>query len=96
VIFAKTEVLALVRQGVPLSQILAGLCDGVAEQVKGLIRRVGLEEEFVISGGISKNIGVVKRLEKKLGVKAHICFEPQIVGALGAALFAADFVKKQD
>jgi activator of 2-hydroxyglutaryl-CoA dehydratase len=61
-----------------------------------LIRRVGLEEEFVISGGISKNIGVVKRLEKKLGVKAHICFEPQIVGALGAALFAADFVKKQD
>jgi len=96
VIFAKTEVLVLVRQGVPLSQILAGLCDGVAEQVKGLIRRVGLEEEFVISGGISKNTGVVKRLEKKLGVKAHICFEPQIVGALGAALFAADFVKKQD
>ena len=94
VVFAKTEVLALARQGVPLEQILAGICDGVAEQVKTLIRRVGLEEEFVISGGISKNIGVVKRLEQKLGVKARICFEPQIVGAVGAALLAMDFAKK--
>ena len=95
VVFAKTEVLSLRRQGHPLSQILAGLCDGVAEQVKGLIRRLGLEEEFVVSGGISKNIGVVQRLEQKLGVKAHICFEPQIVGAVGAALFAADFLQKK-
>jgi len=94
VVFAKTEVLALARQGVPLSQILGGICDGVAEQVKTLVRRVGLEEEFMISGGISKNIGVVKRLEQKLGVKSHICFEPQIVGAVGAALFAMDFLQK--
>ena len=95
VVFAKTEVLSLRRQGHPLSQILAGLCDGVAEQVKSLIRRLGLEEEFVVSGGISKNIGVVQRLEQKLGVMAHICFEPQIVGAVGAALLATDFLKKK-
>ena len=95
VVFAKTEVLALRRQGVPLNQILAGLCDGVAEQVKALIRRVGLEEDFVITGGISKNIGVVKRLEEKLGMQAHLCWEPQIVGAVGAALFAVDFLQKK-
>ena len=95
VVFAKTEVLSLRRQGHPLSQILAGLCDGVAEQVKSLIRRLGLEEDFVVSGGISKNIGVVQRLEQKLGVTAHICFEPQIVGAVGAALLATDFLKKK-
>jgi benzoyl-CoA reductase subunit A len=95
VVFAKTEVLSLRRRGVPLNQILAGLCDGIAEQVKGLIRRLGLEEEWVISGGVSKNIGVVKRLEEKLGVKAQICFEPQIVGAVGAALFAAASWKKK-
>ena len=94
VVFAKTEVLALARQGVPLKQILGGICDGVAEQVKTLVRRVGLEEEFVISGGISKNTGVVKRLEEKLGVKGKICFEPQIVGAVGAALLAMDFLKQ--
>ena len=96
VVFAKSEVLALVRQGVPLNQILAGVCDGVAEQVKGLIRRVGLEEDFMISGGISKNMGVVKRLEEKLGVKAHISFEPQIVGAVGAALFARAFLGEKN
>ncbi len=94
VVFAKSEVLALARQGVPLKRILAGICDGVAEQVKTMIRRVGLKEEFVISGGISKNIGVVKRLEKKLGIRGRICFEPQIVGAVGAALLAADFCNR--
>ena len=95
VVFAKSEVLSLMRQGIRTSSILAGLCDGVADRVKSLIRIVGVEEDFVISGGISKNIGVVSRIEEKLGVKAHICFEPQIVGALGAALFARDILQKQ-
>ncbi len=93
VVFAKSEVLALARQGVPTPDILAALCDGVAERVKGLLRAVGVEEDFVISGGISKNIGVVRRVEQKLGTTSHICFEPQVVGALGAALFARDFLE---
>ncbi len=95
VIFAKSEVLSLMRQGEPTSKILAGLCDGVADRVTSLLRIVGVEEDFVISGGISKNMGVVKRIEEKLGLKAHICFEPQIVGAVGAALLAADILKKR-
>jgi bzd-type benzoyl-CoA reductase Q subunit len=94
VIFAKSEVLSLMRQGEPTCDILAGLCDGVADRVKSLVRIVGVEEDFVISGGISKNMGVVRRIEEKLGVKAHICFEPQIVGAVGAALMAADILNK--
>jgi bzd-type benzoyl-CoA reductase Q subunit len=95
VVFAKSEVLSLMRQGEPTSKILAGLCDGVADRVKSLVRIIGLEEDFVISGGISKNIGVVRRIEEKLGVKAQICFEPQIVGAVGAALIAADILKRK-
>ena len=94
VVFAKSEVLALARQGVPTCDILAALCDGVAERVKGLLRAVGMEEEFVISGGISKNVGVVRRVEEKLGVTSRVCFEPQIVGALGAALFARHFLTR--
>ncbi len=78
-----------------MNEILAGLCDGVAERVKGLIRRVGIEEDFFISGGISKNIGVVTRLEQKLEVSAQISFEPQIVGAVGAALFAQDLLERK-
>jgi predicted CoA-substrate-specific enzyme activase len=92
VVFAKSEVLALARQGVPAAEILAGLCDGVVERVTGLLRAVGVAEDFVISGGISKNVGVVRRIEARLGVASRIGFEPQIVGALGAALFAQEFL----
>ncbi|MFC1859194.1 acyl-CoA dehydratase activase [Thermodesulfobacteriota bacterium] len=95
VVFAKSEVLSLIRQGEHINDILAGLCDAIADRIKGLIRAVGVEEDFVITGGISKNIGVVRRLEQKLGVKSHICFEPQIVGAVGAAIFARDFAVKK-
>jgi bzd-type benzoyl-CoA reductase Q subunit len=94
VVFAKSEVLSMMREGVPLEEILAGLCEGVAERVKGLVQRVGLEEDFVISGGIAKNVGIVSRLEQRLGVRAHIPPEPQIVGAVGAALFARDLLLK--
>jgi bzd-type benzoyl-CoA reductase Q subunit len=95
VVFAKSEVLSLMRQGEPTSGILAGLCDGIADRVKSLVRMVGVEEDFAISGGITKNIGVVKRIEQKLGVAAHSCFEPQIVGAVGAALIARDHLEKK-
>ena len=95
VVFAKSEVLSLVRQGEHINDILAGLCDAIAVRIKGLIRAVGVEEDFVITGGISKNIGVVRRLEQRLGVESHICFEPQIVGAVGAAIFARDSAVKK-
>jgi len=51
---------------------------------------VGVEKDFVITGGIAKNIGVVRRLEKKVQLQTLIPDEPQIVGALGAALIAED------
>lgn len=90
VVFAKTEALLLIRGGVPRNEVLAAYCDGLARRIILLIKRIGMEEEFVISGGIAKNVGVVKRIEKYLGTKANICFEPQIVGAVGAALIAQD------
>ena len=71
---------------------MGGLHASVADRVYGLLKRVGIEEDFVISGGIGKNIGVVKRVEKKVGLPAFISDEPQIIGALGAACFARDKV----
>ena len=95
VVFAKSEVLSHLRHGVTKNDILAGLSEALASRVYGLLRRVGTEAEFVISGGIAKNIGVVKRVEDKVGVKANIAFEPQIVGAFGAALFAREIRERQ-
>lgn len=90
VVFAKSEVLSLIRQGTPRNLVLAGLCEATANRIKTLLNAVGMEEDFMVSGGISKNIGIIRRIEGKMGVKANMCFEPQIVGALGAALFARD------
>lgn len=95
VVFARSEILAHLRQGVPRRNVLAAACEALVSRVKNQLRRVGVEEDFVISGGIARNVGVVKRLEKHLGLEAHLCFQPQIVGALGAALFAQDMLEKQ-
>jgi benzoyl-CoA reductase subunit A len=95
VVFARSEVLAYLRSGVSKSEVLAGACQALCQRVNGLLRRVGIEEDFVISGGIAKNVGVVQRLEKRMGVKAKICFEPQIVGALGAAVFGRELLEKR-
>jgi len=95
VVFARSEVLGYLRHGMHKNDILAGACEALASRVYALLKRVGTEKEFVISGGIAKNIGVVERLEEKVKLKANIAFEPQIVGALGAALFAREIKARQ-
>jgi len=94
VVFARHEVLAYLRRGVPKSAVLAGACAALTNRVHAMLRRVGVEEEFVISGGIARNPGVVRRLERKLGIRARIHEHPQLVGALGAALFARDLAAR--
>jgi benzoyl-CoA reductase subunit A len=89
-LFAKSEILALMREGVAVEALLGALCMGIAERVCELLKRVGIQQEFVITGGIAKNQGVVKRIEQKLGLAPLIPPEPQIIGALGAALFAME------
>jgi predicted CoA-substrate-specific enzyme activase len=95
VVFARSEVLAYLRGGAAKSDVLAGACAALCDRVHALLKRVGPEEDFVVSGGIAKNVGVVRRLEEKLGFKANICFEPQIVGALGAAIFARELLERR-
>jgi benzoyl-CoA reductase subunit A len=94
VVFAKSEALRMVRRGVSRNEVLAAYFDALAGRAVGLVRRVGFEEEFAMSGGVAKNLGVVKRIETRLETRANICFEPQIVGAVGAALVAGDSLTK--
>jgi len=88
VVFAEGDIIKLMREGKHTNDILAGAMDAIVERIIALLERVGIEMDLCISGGVAKNIGVVDRLERKLGIKAFIAAEPQIVGALGAALFA--------
>ncbi len=96
VVFAKSEALRMLRNGVPRNVVLAAYCDALVQRILLLLQRIGVKDDLVISGGIAKNIGVVKRIEKNLATKAHICFEPQIVGAVGAALIAQKLFLEPD
>ncbi len=93
-VFARSEVTRHLRLGKPKSNILGGVHAAIVERIFSLLKRVGIEADFAISGGIAKNIGVVKRLEEKVKRPAFISEDPQIIGALGAALFARELATK--
>ncbi len=96
VVFAKSEATGLLREGWPKSKVVAAYCSAMAHRVVTLLEQVGIEEKFAITGGIGKNIGVVRRLEGEIGIKALPAkFDTQIAGALGGALFAQNLLKKK-
>ncbi len=89
-VFAESEVVSLVARGEHVEDIITGLCRAVAERTRALAQRVGVSPEVTMTGGVAKNLGVVRALEELLGYEFNIPEEPQIVGALGAALFARE------
>ncbi len=95
VIFAKSEATGLLKEGWPKNKVLAAYCSAMAHRVITLLERVGVEKDFAITGGIAKNIGVVKRLEDEIGIKAlKPKLDTQIAGGIGAALFAKGLWEK--
>lgn len=89
VVFAKTDALRRLKEGWSKESILAAYCNAAAWRVTDLLKKVGVEPEFCITGGIAKNKGVVKELGKRLGFEAmKSSFDTQIAGAVGAALYA--------
>lgn len=96
VVFAKSEALGLLKAGYTKNKVIAAYCQAMAERVVSLIERIGVENDFFITGGIAKNPGVVKRIEKILGIQAvQTKIDSQIAGALGAALFGYTLMQKQ-
>jgi (R)-2-hydroxyacyl-CoA dehydratese activating ATPase len=89
-VFAESEVVSLIADDQPKEVIIRGLHDSIADRVLGMVNRVGIEEEVTLTGGVAKNEGVVHALEERLGIRMFIPPEPQIIGALGAALLARD------
>ncbi len=91
-VFAESEVINLVNEEVPLPSIIKGLHKSVANRLKTLARRVGVEKEIVVTGGVAKNTGVVDMLRQTLGqdfVRFPDDIDPQVIGALGAAVIAS-------
>ncbi len=89
-VFAESEVVSLVAQNKAVPDIVHGLNKSVAAKISTLVRRVGAEEAYMMTGGVAQNAGVVAAIEDKLGCKLFISELSQLCGALGAALFALD------
>lgn len=89
-VFAESEVISLVAEGYGVEEILRGLHESIAHRIFRMMRRLRVREEVTFSGGVAKNVGIVEALKRLLGMEINLPDEPQIVGALGAALYAKE------
>lgn len=94
-VFAESEVVSLVAQNVDTADIIHGLNKSVASKTAALVGRIGGKPEFIMTGGVAQNQGVVKCLEEKLGAPIFVSGDAQVCGAIGAALIALESVLSQ-
>jgi predicted CoA-substrate-specific enzyme activase len=93
VVFAETEIISLLNAGRSLPDIVGGLHRALAHRVASLARSIDLESGITMTGGVAKNPGMFSALEEALGVElVRLEADPQIIGALGAALIARQAV----
>jgi predicted CoA-substrate-specific enzyme activase len=89
-VFAQQEVVSRLSEGAPPEDIVAGIHDAIASRVSRMVERLKVEPDVLFTGGVAKNIGVVKALEENLGCKVFVPEEPLLSGAVGAALLGKE------
>lgn len=93
-VFAESEIISHIHRGVTKERIVAGIHRAVVDRIMQLISRVGINPEIVVTGGVAKNKAIINELETRLKLEVVSPEEPQIVGALGAALIAKEKLHK--
>lgn len=94
-VFAESEVISKLSNNVRLEDLVAGINQSVAKRVASLAYRNGIVEEVTVTGGVALNKGVIKFLSKEINTDISVDENCQLMGALGAALFALEEVEKQ-
>lgn len=89
-VFAESEVISHLSSDIPIEDIIAGIHESVAKRVSSLAKRVGIQKDVVMVGGVAQNSGVVTAMEKSLDMNIIVPELAQLTGALGAALYAFD------
>jgi len=88
-VFAESETVSLLARGETTENIIKGIHYAISNRIAGMASRIGVESDVLFSGGVAKNIGMRSALGEVLNVKINVPeFDPQLVGALGAALIA--------
>ncbi len=94
-VFVESDIMSYLAQNKKVEDILGGVHSAIAARTISLVRRVGIEPEVTFTGGVSRNSGMVRALEEKLGMKLNVSPDSHFVGALGASLFALERVTRQ-
>jgi len=89
-VFVESDIMSYLAEGKTVPDILGGVHSAIAARTIALVRRVGIEPEVTFTGGVSRNIGMVRALEEKLGLPVNVCEDSHYIGAIGAAIFALE------
>jgi predicted CoA-substrate-specific enzyme activase len=89
-VFAESEVTSLIARGKNRREIARGLHTSVIRRAAGMVNRVSSGADIVFTGGVAKNPCMCELLAEKLGRVIYVPADPQMIGALGAALLASD------
>jgi len=87
-VFAESEIVAEIHRGSSRADILWGVHESLVSKIAAMSRRVGIEPDLVLTGGVARNVGVVQALREQLQMDVAVPEHPEIAGALGAALLA--------
>jgi len=93
-IWAQQEVAASLAEGIPISDLLAGVHKSLADRISRMVNRLKVEEAVIVTGGGGKNKGLLKALSEQLGHEIQVPEEPLITGALGAALLGKEIAEQ--
>lgn len=89
-VFAESEVISIIAQNKEKADIANGVHEAICGKAISLLKRVDPEPGYMMTGGVAKNVGVVRCLEKRLGAPMFVNDDPEIIGAAGAALYALE------
>jgi len=95
-VFAESEVISLIAEGYKKGEIVRGLHEAISRRIFSMAKRLRVKKEITFGGGVAKNQGIAETLKGLFGMQINIPEEPQIVGALGAALCAKEIALKGD
>ncbi|MHC4348900.1 MAG: acyl-CoA dehydratase activase [Planctomycetota bacterium] len=88
-VFAESEVVSLLHAKTPKSDIARAVHDAIANRVVSMARKVGINEDILVIGGVARNVGFISAIQRELELKVKVPEDPDFVSALGAALHAA-------
>lgn len=93
-VLAESEIINHVSSGETVEDILRGVHNSLASRALALLKRAGLEEEVTFVGGVARQHGMVKALQETVKKNVNVSDEPEMVGAIGAALLALKRLEK--